>query len=80
MRRGYHGQAAAVLEGVTQNRTRAPSRILASVGINFSFLVNLEAAGLVRRYKMDKYNRLEVTEKGREFLDAYKICETLLPT
>jgi predicted transcriptional regulator len=80
MRRGYFDRAAAVLEAASKQKTRAPSRILAGLGISYTFLETLIIAGLIRVEKVKKRNRIILTSNGRNFLHHYGICEMLLPT
>jgi len=78
MSRDRFTQAAAVLQKIIEQPKRAPSRIFASEGINYNFLNKLLSSGLVE-FLQEKRNRrrLVLTENGRAFLRAYRICERL---
>ena len=70
-------QAAAVLEKIIEHPQRSPSRIFASEGANYNFLNRLLSSGLVQVYFRKNRRQLILTDKGREFLQAYRMCEKL---
>ena len=77
MRRSNLDQAAAILTATTENPKRSPTQIFGYIGINYKFLKPLMIAGLIQIHRKNKRNRLILTDKGREFIVHYKICEKL---
>jgi len=79
--RGKKDQAAAVLEEIVKSPNLAPTRILARAGVNYSQVRKLELMGLFKKEDVkENKSRLSLTEKGRLFLQHYRICNELLPT
>jgi predicted transcriptional regulator len=80
VRRGTKDIAAAVLEEVVKGPNLAPGRIFARAGTNYEFRKVILNNGLVEYQKTGKRNtRMRVTEKGRTFLQHYRVCNELLP-
>jgi predicted transcriptional regulator len=80
MKRGRIENAAEVLIEALAKPGRAPTRIMAATGVQYYFLECMLRAGLVEAVKTGRRRRkLVVTQKGREFLAAYKICDQLFP-
>lgn len=79
MPRSIKDMGAAVLEQVLKTPGRAPTRIAALARVNYQFLYSLLDAELVTIVGRGQFNRrLNVTEKGREFLEHYRVLEQLL--
>lgn len=80
MRRGKFDAAADVLREAIQHHRRAPTRIMGSTGVPYAFLKSLTEAGLAEITRVKRKRRmLRLTDRGREFLKAYKTCERLFP-
>jgi predicted transcriptional regulator len=72
--------AADVLEEVIKGPNLAPGRIFARAGTNYEFRRIILDNGLVECEKTGKRNtRMRITEKGRTFLQHYRLCKDLLP-
>jgi predicted transcriptional regulator len=73
--------AAAVLEEVIKGPNLAPSRIFARAGTNYEFRKVILDNGLVECQKTGNRNtKMRVTERGRTFLQHYRLCNELLPS
>jgi predicted transcriptional regulator len=80
MRRGQKDIAAAVLEEVIKAPNQAQGRIFARAGITYSFRKTLLENGLVEVLEINRHAKtMHMTEKGREFLTHYRVCNQLLP-
>jgi predicted transcriptional regulator len=80
VRRGVKDQAADFLEEVIQKHDLPPTRICARVGVNWAFVDLLAGKGLIElEAKTERRNRVSITDKGREFLTHYRVCNQLLP-
>jgi len=80
MKRGPKDVAAEVLEQVLASPTTAPTRIMARTSASYVFLKLLTANGLVELKQLTKKRKtLQITDKGREFLQHYRVCEKLFP-
>ncbi|MCJ7560343.1 hypothetical protein MUO79_06955 [Candidatus Bathyarchaeota archaeon] len=81
MKRGYCEVTAEILRKTIRNPNLAPTRIMASTGVNHQVLKQLLARRLVEVANTTKKrgNRLTVTDNGRLFLEHYKIIEELCP-
>jgi predicted transcriptional regulator len=79
MRRGPKDMAGQVLEEILSTRNLAPTRIMARTGAGYIFLKVLIENGLVELQHGKKRNILHVTDKGHEFLEHYRICDSILP-
>jgi len=80
MKRGRLDVAAEILRETVRNPNLAPTRIMARTGVSYQFLKPLVSEGLLEFEDLrKKRRRLRVTEKGRFFLQHYKVCEELLP-
>jgi predicted transcriptional regulator len=78
--RGRKDIAAQVLEVVVQKPEVAPTRIFGKVGVSYRFLQAMLKSGLISlEPKGKKRFKANVTEKGREFLTHYRICNKLFP-
>jgi len=79
--RGKKDQAAAILEEIAKSPNLAPTRILAKAGVNYNQVRKLEPVGLFKKENVKaNRTRLSLTEKGRLYLQHYRICNELLPT
>jgi predicted transcriptional regulator len=59
----------------------APTRTTARAGTNSFFLKTLINNDLIKLEKTGKKrNHVSITEKGRTFLQHYRICNELLPS
>jgi predicted transcriptional regulator len=80
-RAGPKDQAARILEEAVRSPHKCPTRILGSAGVGYQFLYRLLEFGLVEIQGKEHYGRrLRLTEKGRLFLNHYRILDALLPT
>jgi predicted transcriptional regulator len=80
-RRSIKEIAAEVLEETIKAPNLAPTRIFARAGINYSYAEILIDNALIKPEKTGKrHARLSVTEKGRTFLQHYRVCNDLLPS
>jgi len=80
MKRGRLDVAAEILRETVRNPNLAPTRIMARTGVSYQFLKPLVSEGLLEFENLrKKRRRLRVTEKGRFFLQHYKVCEELFP-
>jgi len=80
MPRNRKDLAAAVLEEIIKAPNIAPSRLSGRVGINYSYVEIFLQNGLMEMQKTGKrHARLSITEKGRTFLQHYRVCNQLLP-
>ena len=80
MKRGPKDAAAEVLEQVISNPKLAPSKVMARTTRSYDFLKVLVGNSLVEVQKTGKRKgKLVITDKGREFLQHYRVCNTLFP-
>lgn len=81
MKRGRLDVAAEVLRETIRNPNLAPTRIMARTGVSYQMLNPLISRGLLEVVNITKKKgrRLRITERGRLFLEHYKICEELFP-
>jgi predicted transcriptional regulator len=80
MPRNRKDLAAAVLEEIIKAPNIAPSRLSGRVGINYSYVEIFLQNGLMEMQKTGKrHAQLSITEKGRTFLQHYRVCNQLLP-
>jgi len=81
MLRGKKDQAAVILEEIISSPKLPPTRLLAKVGLNYGTVKALLPYGLIEQRKISQNRvKLEITEKGRTFLQHYRICNELLPS
>jgi predicted transcriptional regulator len=81
MLRGHKDIAARVLEEIMTAPNHAPSRVMGKAGTNSSFLKTLVNHNLIKLEKIGKKRtHVSITEKGRTFLQHYRICNELLPS
>jgi predicted transcriptional regulator len=79
-RRGRLELCGEVLENATRNPRLSATRVMASAGLPYALLAEIVKFGFVEVVRINKRNRrLLVTEKGREFLRAYRVCVSLFP-
>lgn len=81
MKRGLYDTTAELLEKIVQHPKWSASRVAPTVGVNLPFLRPVIDVGLLQ---YDDPNRkwgrkLRVTEKGRQFLQSYRVLEQLFP-
>jgi predicted transcriptional regulator len=80
VRRAVKDRAADFLEEVIQKHDSPPTRICARAGVTYEFTDFLESRGLIELCKRtERRNVVLITDKGREFLKHYRICNELLP-
>ena len=81
MKRGRLDVAAEILRETVRNPNLAPTRIMARTGVSYQMLNPLLSRGLleVANITKKKGRRLRITEKGRFFLEHYKVCEQIFP-
>jgi predicted transcriptional regulator len=77
MKHGRFDSAAEVLRQIIQYSRRAPTRIMRATGVPYHYLNDLLSSGLVQVYLKKKRSQLILKDKGREFLQAYRMCEKL---
>lgn len=78
--RGRKDIAAQVLEAVIQKPDTAPTRIFGRVGVSYRFLQTMLENGLMSLEPKDRKRfKASITEKGREFLTHYRVCNKLFP-
>jgi len=80
LKRGRLENAAEIIMEAVKSPRSAPTKIMARAGVQYAFLYCMLNAGLVEAVKTGKRRRrLMVTPKGREFIQHYKICDSLFP-
>lgn len=79
MKRGRLACGADILREVIKYPKRSPTRILASSGVNYTFLDLIIKSNLAKIITQKRKRRLQVTQRGREFLRCYTCCERLFP-
>jgi predicted transcriptional regulator len=80
LRRGSKDVAAEVLEEVIKSPNFAVTRVFARANVNYQFLNMIIKSELVQLENVGKKRKkLIITEKGRQFLQHYRVCNTLLP-
>jgi predicted transcriptional regulator len=80
LKRGAKDAAAEILEEAVRSPRLAVTRIVARTSVNYQFLkvivknqlVQIENAGKRRK-------KLVITDKGRIFLQHYRVCNMLFP-
>ena len=78
--RGRKDIAAQVLEAVAQKPDTAPTRIFGKAGVSYRFLqAMLENGLIILEPKGRKRFKASITERGREFLTHYRVCNKLFP-
>jgi predicted transcriptional regulator len=71
----------AVLEATGAHPSWPPTRIMSTANVSYHYLVLIFRYELVAIIGSGHYNRrLKLTNKGREFLQNYRVLEELLPT
>jgi predicted transcriptional regulator len=79
VKRGPKDAAADVLEEVICNPKLAATRVVARAGVAYRFLTILSRNDLISFEKSGKrQRRLVLTDKGRQFLQHYRVCNELL--
>jgi predicted transcriptional regulator len=80
LRRGSKDAAAEILEELIRSPNLAMTRIVARTSVNYQFLKVIAKNQLVQIENVSKRRKkLIITEKGRQFLQHYRICNTLFP-
>jgi predicted transcriptional regulator len=80
MKRGFYDVTGEILEEALRSPNVAPTRIMARTSATYPMLKPIVAAGLLEFQKVSKRrNRLRMTEKGRLFLQHYKVLKQLFP-
>jgi predicted transcriptional regulator len=78
--RGRKDIAAQVLEVVIQKPDTAPTRIFGKIGVSYRFLRAMLENGLISlEPKGRKRFKASITERGREFLKHYRVCDEIFP-
>jgi predicted transcriptional regulator len=80
LRRGLKDAAAEVLEEIATSPNLAMTRILGKSSVNLQFLRVIAKYELIQIQSVGKRRKkLVITDKGRQFLQHYRICNTLFP-
>jgi predicted transcriptional regulator len=80
LRRGSKDAAAEILEELIRSPNLAMTRIVARTSVNYQFLKVIAKNQLVQIENVSKRRKkLIITDKGRQFLQHYRICNTLFP-
>lgn len=80
MKRGRLETAAEIIIEAVKSPHAAPTRVMARADVQYGFLYSMLNAGLLEAVKTGRRTRrLTVTPKGREFIQHYKICDSLFP-
>jgi len=80
LKRGSKDAAAEILEELIRSPNLAMTRIVARTSVNYQFLKVIAKNQLVQIENASKRRKkLFITEKGRQFLQHYRICNTLFP-
>jgi predicted transcriptional regulator len=80
LKRGSKDAAAEFLEEVVKLPNLAMTRILGKTSVNMQFLKLIAKNELVQIENVGKRRKkLIITDKGRQFLQHYRICNTLFP-
>jgi predicted transcriptional regulator len=80
LKRGSKDAAAEILEEVVRSPNLAVTRIVARTSVNYQFLKVIAKSQLVQIENASKRRKkLIITDKGRQFLQHYRICNTLFP-
>jgi predicted transcriptional regulator len=78
--RGRKDIAAQVLEVVVQKPATAPTRIFGKIGVSYCFLQAMLQNGLICLEPIGRKRfKASITERGREFLTHYRVCNKLFP-
>jgi len=80
LKRGAKDIAAEILEKILEKPNAASTRITSSVGSNpnfVKFLVQYELVTIIPKGKRTK--KLQLTDKGKEFLQHYHACAKIFP-
>jgi predicted transcriptional regulator len=80
LKRGSKDAAAEILEEAVRSPNLAVTRIVARTSVNYQFLKVIAKNQLVQIENASKRRKkLIITDKGRQFLQHYRICNTLFP-
>jgi len=80
LKRGSKDAAAEILEEVVKSPNLAVTRIVARTSVNYQFLKVIAKNELVQIENASKRRKkLIITDKGRQFLQYYRICNRLFP-
>jgi predicted transcriptional regulator len=80
LKRGSKDAAAEILEEVVKSPNLAVTRIVARTSVNYQFLKVIAKNQLVQIENASKRRKkLIITDKGRQFLQYYRICNRLFP-
>jgi len=80
LKRGSKDAAAEILEEVVKSPNLAVTRIVARTSVNYQFLKVIAENELVQIENASKRRKkLIITDKGRQFLQHYRICNRLFP-
>jgi predicted transcriptional regulator len=80
LKRGSKDAAAEILEEAVRSPNLAVTRVVARTSVNYQFLKVIAKNQLVQIENASKRRKKPIiTDKGRQFLQHYRICNTLLP-
>jgi predicted transcriptional regulator len=80
LKRGSKDAAAEILEEAVRSPNLAVTRVVARTSVNYQFLKVMAKNELVQIENASKRRKkLIITDKGRQFLQHYRICNTLFP-
>jgi len=80
LKRGSKDAAAEILEEVVRSPNLAMTRILSRASVNCQFVKVIAKNQLIQIETIGKRRKkLVITDKGRQFLQHYRICNTLFP-
>jgi predicted transcriptional regulator len=80
LKRGSKDAAAEILEELVRSPNLAVTRVVARTSVNYQFLKVIAKNELVQIENASKrLKKLIVTDKGRQFLQHYRVCNMLFP-